>query len=480
MLVVPREAAELGPFEAWAEAALHSGELEGLRAVSHARAPFALRATRWDVVVCDLAGGVEDARNLLREARSDGIGVPFVLIEPPVRDGAPLEMGNARILERSNLSPAGFARVIGEAASHAPPPIRVGADQVTTTSLNVGELESTSVRNADHVPAMLFRTDARGEFTHFSREWTRFTGRDETRERGRGWLEVLHPADHPRFEDAFGKALETESPFEVDLRVMRGGSEYRWLRMRAVPRRDGFVGSAFDVTDLMQRAADARQLEDDNRDLRQFTYAVAHDLQEPLRALGSWLRQAVEVAPGESIEPIGRALDTLEQTQHMVRDLLECTAVGMSGEPMSATDLREPLDWALSNLSELIQQTSAQVEVGPLGRARCDAPQIARVFQNLIGNALKFRSDDAPQVRIAAEIDAEQVRVRVRDNGAGIAATWHESIFEIFQRVPGTTADGSGVGLALCKRIVERHGGQIGVTSEPGRGSCFEFTLPAP
>ncbi len=337
-------------------------------------------------------------------------------------------------------------------------------------------------RSTDRVPAMLFRTDARGGFTHCSREWTRFTGRDEARERGRGWLETLHPADHSRFSEAFDTALEHTAPFELDLRVKRAGAEYRWLRVRGTPRggrEDGFVGSAFDVTDLVQRAAETRRLEDDNRELRQFSYAVAHDLQEPLRALGGWLRQAVEVAPGESIEPISRALDSLQQAQHMLRDLLECAAVGTSGEPFAPTALREPLDWALANLSDQISETGARIEVGELGSARCDAPQVARIFQNLISNSIKFRSGEAPRVRIASVAAGEQLCVSVTDNGIGIDASWHRTIFEMFQRVPDGPEAGSGVGLALCKRIVERHGGRIHVASQPGRGACFEFTLPA-
>ena len=254
--------------------------------------------------------------------------------------------------------------------------------------------------------------------------------------------------------------------------------------MRGVPRREasqftGFVGSAFDVTDLVVRAAETERLEHDNHDLRHFTYAVAHDLQEPLRALGSWLREAVEVAPGESIEPIGRALDSLEQTQHMLRDLLECAAVGSAGEPLEETELGEPFEWAMSNLRALVDETGAAVEAAPLGSARCDAPQIARVFQNLVGNALKFRGAAPPRVRVSAVVRGETVRVSVRDDGIGIDPAHHAAIFEIFQRAPGVEAPGSGVGLALCKRIVERHGGRIEVASVLGEGACFTFTLPA-
>ena len=478
VLLVPGETAELGAVEAWTEQGRAAGQFRTLRAVSHARAPYALRSSPWDLVLCDLASGEGDVLALVRTARAEGEAVPFVLIEPAtgstLRD-AFLAQGGTSFVARARLATEGIARAV------------VQATQRPEALPRIPEARADAVapggqRNADHVPAMLFRTDARGGFTHCSREWTRFTGRDEARERGRGWLETLHPADHSRFSEAFDAALEHAAPFEVDLRVKRAGSEYRWLRVRGVPRgsgEDGFVGSAFDVTDLVQRATEAKRLEDDNRELRQFSYAVAHDLQEPLRALGGWLRQAVEVAPGESIEPISRALDALQQAQHMLRDLLECAAVGTSGETFTQTALHEPLDWALANLSDQIAETGASIEVGELGSARCDAPQVARVFQNLIANSLKFRAGEAPRLRIESCRVGERLRVSVTDNGIGIDASWHRAIVEIFQRGPGGAAAGSGVGLALCKRIVERHGGRIHVASQPGRGARFEFTLPA-
>jgi signal transduction histidine kinase len=473
VLLVPGEAAELDAVEAWAERGRGAGELRILRAVSHVRAPYALRASQWDLVVCDLASGEDDALALVQVARAAADAVPFVLIEPAAgaaqRDALTAQGGTV-LVPRARLAGERIARAVAQATGRPHLRARVGSAG-----------PEVRVRNTDLVPAMLFRTDSGGGFTHFSREWTRFTGRGEALERGRGWLEGLHPADQSRWSSVFDSAVESGAPFEVDLRVKRAGSEYRWLRLRGVPRSgaEGFDGSAFDVTDLVQRAVEADRLEGDNRDLRQFAYAVAHDLQEPLRAVGGWLRQAVDVAPGESIEPIGRALDSLEQAQHMLRDLLDCAAVGTSGGPLAVSDLREPLEWALSNLSAQVAESAANIEVRDLGSARCDAPQVARVFQNLIANALKFRGDAPPHVVIASERVGEQLRVSVSDNGIGIDVSFHGSIFEIFQRVPGAAAAGSGVGLALCKRIVERHGGRICVASQPGRGARFEFTLPA-
>ena len=510
VLVVPGELTELEAVEEWAELGRASHALSQLRAVSHARAPYALRASSWDVVLGDLASGEERVFDLLRDARARGLDVPFVLIEPPTGCASPgrvRALGGVHLIDRAQLSPTRLSRTLDSAVSPAArvrpePAARARAAAAPGPAANAPVVAAAvarpashashatgglapATRNADYVPAMLFRTDDRGAFTHFSREWTRFTGRDEKRERGRGWLEALHPGDRPRFSDAFDRALSEGSPFELDLRVRRAGAEYRWLRVRGVPRREasqftGFVGSAFDVTDLVKRAAEAGRLEHDNQDLRQFTYAVAHDLQQPLRSLGSWLREAVDVAPGESIEPIGRALDSLEQTQHMLRDLLECAAVGTAGEAFEEIDLAEPLDWAMSNLRALVEETGAVVEIGPLAPARCDAPQIARVFQNLVGNALKFHGADPPRVQVSAVARGETVQVSVRDDGIGVGPEHHAAIFEIFQRAPGVDVPGSGVGLALCKRIVERHRGSMQVVSAPGEGACFTFTLPAP
>ena len=183
VLVVPGEAAELDAVEAWAERRRASGELRNFRAVSHARAPYSLRASEWDLVLYDLASGEDDALELLREARTAADAVPFVLIEPvsgAAQRDALHAQGGTFFVPRHELGGERIARAVAEAFGLGTP--RVEAPRVRAEARI--DSHGARARNADLVPAMLFRTDARGAFTHFSRAWTRFTGRDEAHDRG--------------------------------------------------------------------------------------------------------------------------------------------------------------------------------------------------------------------------------------------------------------------------------------------------------
>jgi len=476
LLLVPEEAAEHPAVESWSDDARASGALETLRVVSHVRAPYALRAGGWDAVICDLSRAPGAGLDLLREARAAGSAVPFLLIAAgDVNDARTRAetLGDAVVLDRASLTEADLERAVGELAqSQKPDPEPAAVERAAV------EPAAPSTRNADHAPVMLFRLDGTGALTHASRAWTKFTGRSESDERGDAWLNAMPLADRERFARVFGDARGRVVPFELDVRLRHGDGSSRWLRLAAEPRDGGWLGSAFEVTDLVRRAADAVRLERANRDLHQLSYAIAHDLQEPLRALGGVLQAALE-GEGDARVPLRRGIATLDRMQAMVRDLIECAAIESAGQDFESADLTAPLEWALSNLAERIEESGAHIQIAPLPVALCDAPQVARVFQNLIGNALKFRADEPPQVQVSAHTRGDVVVVSVRDNGLGIDPAWHAAIFEPFRRAPGVSAPGSGVGLALCKRIVERHGGRLRVRSEPGKGAKFTFSLPA-
>jgi len=225
------------------------------------------------------------------------------------------------------------------------------------------------------------------------------------------------------------------------------------------------------------------ELQRSNWDLEQFARVVSHDLQEPLRMVESYtqlLAQRYENQLDDKAQKyIHYAVDGAARMQRLINDLLTYSRVATQGQVPEAVDSGSVLDEALRNLSAVIDESGATVTNGQLPQVRADATQLLQVFQNMIANAIKFRGKDSPEVYVVAREEDGEWLFSVKDNGIGIDAQYADRVFTIFQRLH--TRDeypGTGVGLAVCKRIVERHGGRIWFESEIGKGTTFFFTLP--
>ena len=223
-----------------------------------------------------------------------------------------------------------------------------------------------------------------------------------------------------------------------------------------------------------------------NRELEQFAYVASHDLQEPLRMVSSYLQLLERRYKGRLDEAadefISYAVDGATRMQRLINDLLDYSRVGTRGSPLAPTDAADALNEALANLRMTLEETHARVTHDELPVIMADRSQVVRLFQNLIGNAVKFRKRDVPpRVHVSAEEKGNERVFSVRDNGIGIEPEFFDRAFQIFRRLhTAGEYPGTGMGLAICKRIVERHGGRIWVESNPGEGSTFYFTLPAP
>ena len=250
--------------------------------------------------------------------------------------------------------------------------------------------------------------------------------------------------------------------------VRRALQEKRLLRLRRQAEED--------------LARKAEELARSNADLEQFAYVASHDLQEPLRMVASYTQLLAERYRGKLDETadkyIGYASEGAVRMQHLIQDLLAFSRVGRTGGSQESVDCNAMMEGVLQSLTAAVQESGAKVAYEPLPAVWADRTMIAQVFQNLIGNAIKFRGAESPVIQVRAEASGENWLFSVSDNGIGIAPEYAENIFVVFQRLHARTEyPGNGIGLAICKKIVERYGGKIWVEGVVGKGSTFKFTL---
>jgi light-regulated signal transduction histidine kinase (bacteriophytochrome) len=227
-----------------------------------------------------------------------------------------------------------------------------------------------------------------------------------------------------------------------------------------------------------------QELARSNADLRQFAYVVSHDLQEPLRSVTGYAQLLARRYRGQldsrADELIEGAVEGARRMQVFIRDLLAYSRIGFDRVQLVPTAMETIRDHALSNLTAAIEEAGAAIESDALPVVVGDPNQLVQLLQNLIGNSIKFRRDEPPRVRLSAERDGPRWRFAVADNGIGIPDVARDRVFQIFQRLhPMDTYPGTGIGLAIASRIVERHRGRIWIESEVGKGATFWFSLPA-
>jgi PAS domain S-box-containing protein len=306
------------------------------------------------------------------------------------------------------------------------------------------------------------------------------------------FLSYVHPEDRDYVDNSFKKALN-EKPISIDYRIILANGEERVIHAEGeVNRNEKNIpvrtsGTIKDITERKQAEemlkSKLEELARSNTELEQFAYVSSHDLQEPLRMISSYLQLLQRRYQGNLDDKADKyihfAVDGAFRMQGLINDLLEFSRVTSRAREPEPVDCEFVLNQALSNLEVSMKENEATVSYGSLPEVIADSTQLVQVFQNLIINSMKFHSEEPPQIYICAEEKSSEWVFSVQDNGIGIDPQYSEKIFEVFKRLHKKEEyEGTGIGLAVCKKIVERHGGRIWVESELGKGSTFYFTLP--
>jgi PAS domain S-box-containing protein len=314
------------------------------------------------------------------------------------------------------------------------------------------------------------------------------------------YLSDVHPDDRALVEQSVTRSLEQKADHSLEYRIVWPDGSVHWLQgkgrvvLDASGNAAGMTGLCMDITErkhaadrLAQLNADLRRsnesLERSNEDLERFAFVASHDLQEPLRTITTYAQLLARESPGQPESDaatfVYNIVDATKRMRQLLADLLTYSQLGARRDyPVEAVDLNFVLESVKQNLKVAIDESGAVITADRLPTLAASAAHVIPLFQNLIANAIKYRSEQLPRIHISVQETDGQLRFAVTDNGIGIEPEYHERIFEVFKRLHGRKIPGTGVGLAICQRVVERYGGRIWVESQAGQGATFLFTLP--
>ena len=303
---------------------------------------------------------------------------------------------------------------------------------------------------------------------------------------------LIYEEDIPHFQKALKRSLDNQFQFETIFRIKTKNGKEKFFSTRALSNKDkesiicGFTGVCFDITGMKEETDQLllklnKELLRSNKELQQFAYVASHDLREPLRMISSFTQLLASKYGNrlgkEADEYINFAVDGAKRMHNLINALLSYSRIQTKGQEFTRLDMNRVLKTALENLSIGIAETKANITFGDLPGISGDEGQITQLFQNLIGNAIKFNKN-LPQIHISAKGENGNYIFSVKDNGIGIEEKYFERIFIIFQRLDcNGEYSGTGIGLSICKSIVERHGGRIWVESEVDKGTTIFFTV---
>jgi PAS domain S-box-containing protein len=339
---------------------------------------------------------------------------------------------------------------------------------------------------AESMPQKIFTATARGEVDYFNQQWATFTGLPQEALRNWDWCRFVHPDDLEVHSATWQHSMDTREPFHFEHRFRRADGTYRWHLTRALAMQDAQGGTCMwlgSSTEIHEQKEKEEQLRLANDDLQQFAYSASHDLQEPIRNVAVYseliAKRYHDVLDDQGRQFLGFLTEGGRRLVTLINDLLAYTRAGVVAEDTPEVDAAEVFTHTLTDLSEAIRENNATVTMDALPHVHMGEAHLQQVFQNLITNALKYRREEPPRIHVSAVNGGSAWRFSVQDNGIGIEPQYKEKIFGVFKRLHRDQKySGTGIGLAICKRVVNRYGGRIWVESEFGKGTTVLFTVP--
>ncbi len=424
------------------------------------------RLAEEDYVIGQILRGERIDHFETQRQRKDGRRVEISLTVSPIKDAAGRVIGASKI-----------ARDITEQKRAA-------------EALRESEERFKAIFN--QIVSGIAETDLAGRFVLVNDRYCEIVGRTREELVNLRMQDITHPADLPKSIELFDRLVQQGVNFEIEQRYMRPDGSEVWVHNGVSVVADG-VGrpryAAVNSVDITARkqAEEAlcrsnEQLKRANENLQQFAYSASHDLQEPLRMMACYsellTQKSKDKLDTDAASFVQFIREGANRAQLLLRDMLQYTRLELAEEAANKpVDCNAALKTALSNLTSAIEESSAAVTSEPLPIVLGQEVRLVQLFQNLVGNAIKYRREEPPRVHVAAEQRDGMWRFSVRDNGIGIEPQHAKNIFGLFKRLKKDT-DGTGIGLAICAKVVECHGGQIWVESELGKGSTFFFTIP--
>jgi PAS domain S-box-containing protein len=344
----------------------------------------------------------------------------------------------------------------------------------------------------ESIPHMVWMGDAQGRITYCNRAMRQATQRSLSDFRGRDWIETIHPDDRDKILELREAAHRHRRPYRGEFRFRAADGSHRMVHFIDTPVEDErgqvvhWVGINTDITELKQAQHTLQtSLERSNLELAQIAYAASHDLQEPLRMISSYAdlletRRSAEVDEKTS-RYAGYMVEGAARIRQLIDDLVMLSSISMEAREPRQVNAGAVVAAVTAALQDEIAVCQGQVVCGDLPDVLADRRQLMQLFHHLFENSLKFRCDEAPRIEVSVRRDGSMYQFAVKDNGQGFDSDkYGERIFGMFQRLHDRDQyPGTGIGLALAKKIVERNGGRIWVESQPGAGATFFFTVPA-
>jgi PAS domain S-box-containing protein len=344
---------------------------------------------------------------------------------------------------------------------------------------------------AESMPQKIFTAKPNGDVDYLNKQWFEFTGLSFEQIRDWGWTQFIHPDDVEENVRAWRHSIGTGEPFDFEHRFRRADGKYRWHLSRSRAMRDAqgnismWIGSNTEIHEQKEKEEELRRANDD---LQQFAYSASHDLQEPIRNVAVFSELVAtryhDALDADGQQYLGFLKEGGRRLARLISELLEYTRAGIIETEVSAVGAEAVLQQSLSSLAEALRESGATVTHDALPEVFIGEAHLHQVFQNLIANALKYRAEEPPRIHVSAAKVSAASRgglccFAVQDNGIGIDPRYKEKIFGVFKRLHHDQKyGGTGIGLAICQRVVERYGGRIWVESEPGKGATFYFTVP--